>query len=267
MTNQIPDYVAVNRTLWDKKTAYHTDSGFYKMDDFLHGASSLNDIELPLLGDLTGKSLLHLQCHFGQDTLSLARMGAQVTGVDLSPEAISKARELNATLHLDAQFICANLYDLPGILQQQYDIVFTSYGTIVWLPDVDEWARVIAASLKPGGSFVFAETHPFALMYDDDFTELKYGYFNTGMIEETEQGTYADRSADISLKSMTWNHSVAEVLQALLNAGLTLDRFHEYDYLPFQCFGNMTETAPGKFQVKGMEGRAPLAYALKAHKP
>jgi hypothetical protein len=113
---------------------------------------------------------------------------------------------------------------------------------------------------------VFAETHPLALMYDDDFTGVKYSYFNTGMIEEVEQGTYADREADISLPSYTWNHSLADVLQSLIQAGLTLTHFQEYDYVPYNCFGNMTEVAPGKYQVNGMEGKAPLVYALKAVK-
>lgn len=264
--NNIQDYIAANRTLWDKKTAAHTVSEFYKMDAFINGTSTLNDIELQLLGDVSGKSILHLQCHFGQDSLSLARLGAKVTGVDLSGAAIDKARELNETLKLDALFVCANIYDLPGILHQQFDIVFSSYGTIVWLPDVAEWARLIANMLKPGGSFVFAETHPLALMYDDDFTGVKYSYFNTGMIEEVEQGTYADREAKISLPSYTWNHSLADVIQSLIDAGLTLTHLREFDYIPYNCFGNMTEIAPGKYQVNGMEGKAPLVYALQARK-
>jgi 2-polyprenyl-3-methyl-5-hydroxy-6-metoxy-1,4-benzoquinol methylase len=261
-----PDYITTNQTLWDQKTRWHVVSDFYKMDEFLAGASSLKEIELALLGDVRGKSILHLQCHFGQDSLSLARMGAKVTGVDLSAEAIKKAQELNEQLQLDARFVCANIYDVPEVLQEQFDIVFTSYGTIVWLPDIDKWAAVITGALKPGGSFVFAETHPFALMYDDDFTKVQYSYFNTGMIEETEQGTYADRTAPLNLKSMTWNHSVAEVLNALLHSGLRLTEFHEFDYCPYPCFGNMTEVAPGKYQVVGMEGKPPMVYSLKALK-
>ncbi len=261
------EYITINRALWDKKTEYHTGSDFYKMDAFLNGASSLNDIELQLLGDIRGKSILHLQCHFGQDSLSLARMGARVTGVDLSEAAINKARELNTQLNLNAEFICSNIYDVPGILQQQYDIVFSSYGTIVWLPDMTRWAQVISSALKPGGRFVFADFHPMALMFDDNFTALTYSYFNRGIIEETEAGTYADRDANIHLKSITWNHSFAETMQAILDSGLTLTAHREYDYSPYSCFGNMVEIAPGKYQVKSMEGVIPLVYALEARKP
>lgn len=261
------DYIEVNRALWNKRTTHHTGSGFYKMDEFLNGASSLNEIELQLLGDVKGKRVLHLQCHFGQDSLSLVRMGAHVTGVDFSEEAINKARELNNTLQLDAQFICADVYNLPQSLQQQFDIVFTSYGTIVWLPDTTRWAEVIASSLKPGGKFVFADFHPVALMHDDDFTALKYPYFNSGMIEETETSTYADKDAIINLKSMTWNHSMSEVVQALIDAGLTLATFREYDYSPYACFGNMIEVSPGKHQVKGMENILPLVYSIEAYRP
>jgi len=262
--NNNTDYISVNRALWDEKTAWHVVSDFYKMDAFLTGASSLNEPELHLLGDVKGKSILHLQCHFGQDSLSLARMGARVTGVDLSEKAISKARELNQQLGLNAEFVCANIYDLPTILQHQFDIVFASYGTIVWLPDMDRWAALIAGALKPGGAFVFAEMHPFSMMFDDDFTAPKYSYFNCGMIEENEQGTYADKNAALNLKSMTWNHSMGEVLQALLDAGLSLTAFHEYDYCPYGTSANMTKVSPGKFQVKGMEGKAPLVYSLRA---
>ncbi len=262
----LPEFVAVNRVLWDSKTAAHINSDFYNLPGFMAGESSLKEIELELLGDVRGKSILHLQCHFGQDTLSLARMGARVMGVDLSEAAITKARELNDTLGLDAAFVCSDIYSLPGVLLQQFDIVFTSYGTIVWLPDLDKWAGVISNFLKPGGRFVFADFHPLVMMYDDDFTGIKYPYFNRGLVEETESGTYADRDADIHLVSHTWNHSFAETLQALLDAGLMLTKFREYDYSPYSAFGNMTEFSPGRFRANIMGDNAPLVYALEARK-
>jgi 2-polyprenyl-3-methyl-5-hydroxy-6-metoxy-1,4-benzoquinol methylase len=266
MTN-LRDYASVNKALWNAKTPWHVQSAFYDMAAFRAGKNTLNDIELALLGDVRGKSVLHLQCHFGQDSLSLARMGAKVTGVDLSETAIATANQLAQELNLDARFVCANVYDVPRVLNEQYDIVFSSYGTIVWLPDMDEWARMITGALKPGGYFVFAETHPFVLMYDDNLEKVTYSYFNDGEIIETEQGTYADRNAPISLESRTWNHSLGEVMNALMKAGLTLTDFHEHDYCPYPCFGNMTETAPGRFQMTGNEGKVPLIYSLKALKP
>ncbi|GAA4466213.1 class I SAM-dependent methyltransferase [Nemorincola caseinilytica] len=266
MNTSPQDHVAVNRKLWDEKTPFHIASAFYRNDAFKAGASTLKDIELALLGDMAGKRILHLQCHFGQDSLSLARMGAIVTGVDLSGAAITYARQLNDELGLNASFICADVYELPQELLGQFDIVFSSYGTIVWLPDMPRWAGSIARCLAPGGRFVFAETHPLVLMYDDNFKGIIYPYFNTGTIHETEQGTYADRSADISLPSMTWNHTLSDVIGALLGAGLTLTAFHEFDHCPYDCFGNMVQVAPGKYQVKGQEGMFPLVYSLAAQK-
>ncbi|MEM9921253.1 MAG: class I SAM-dependent methyltransferase, partial [Bacteroidota bacterium] len=171
------NYLAVNKESWNKRAVVHYDSEFYDNASFLAGRSSLNPIELELLGDVTNKSILHLQCHFGQDTLSLARLGAQVTGIDLSDQAIEKAKLLSAESGVPATFLCCDLYSLPTQLDQQFDIVFTSYGTISWLPDLDRWADVVAHFIKPGGRFVFAEFHPAVWMFSDDFSEVAYNYF------------------------------------------------------------------------------------------
>ncbi|MFM7619546.1 MAG: class I SAM-dependent methyltransferase, partial [Bacteroidota bacterium] len=159
----------LNRTSWNKRVAVHMKSDFYFLEEFLKGRTSLNEIELNLLGDIRGKSILHLQCHFGQDTLSLARMGAEVTGVDLSDEAIEKAKALNAQMGLNAEFICCNVYDLKNHLDKKFDLVFTSYGTIGWLPDLDRWAEVVSHFLKPSGTFLFVEFHPVMWMFDNEF--------------------------------------------------------------------------------------------------
>ncbi len=265
--NNTEHYIDINSQLWDKKTPFHTASAFYDNESFINGKNSLKVIETDLLGDINNKTILHLQCHFGQDTLSMARMGGIVTGVDFSVAAIAEARKLNETLSLNATFVCADVYELPTELHHKHDIVFSSYGTIVWLPDIPKWANAVARCLKPGGRFIFVETHPLALMFDDDFTGIKYSYFDTGVIVETEAGTYADRTADINMKSMTWNHSLADVLQALINAGLSISKFQEYNYSEQNCFGNMIEVAPGKYQVIGMENLIPLVYAIEAHKP
>ncbi|MBX2906722.1 MAG: class I SAM-dependent methyltransferase [Taibaiella sp.] len=261
------DYVAINRALWDQKTEFHFNSEFYDVESFLQGRSSLNDIELALLGNVSGKSILHLQCHFGQDTLSLARLGASVTGVDLSEAAITKARELNDKLQLTGKFVCSDLYELPNVLDGKFDIVFTSYGTIGWLPDVDRWARVVEHYLRPGGLFVFADFHPVLWMFSNDFSQVQYSYFNGEPIVETLEGTYADKSANIKATEVGWNHGLAEVMNALKSSGLSIQSFQEYDYSPYNCFQKMVKAAPGKYYIAGLEQKLPMVYSLVAQAP
>ncbi len=262
MTNNT-EYIATNQALWNAKTPHHINSDFYRHAEFKAGMNTLNEMELKLLGDVKGKTILHLQCHFGQDTLTLARMGAKVTGIDLSPAAIAEAQSLNTELGLDAEFICTNIYDLPQVLDKEYDIVFTSYGTICWLPDLTAWAKIVSRYIQPGGAFVFAEFHPTVWMFDNNFTHVQYSYFNKEVIEEIETGTYADFSADITLKSITWNHHLSEIFQSLLNEHLQMVHFEELDYSPYACFPQTVEIAPRKYQIPGMEGKLPMMYGLK----
>lgn len=265
MENQ--DYLKQNKQLWNQRTAIHFKSDFYDVDGFIKSRNSLNQIERGLLGDLSGKSILHLQCHFGMDTLSLANAGAMVTGIDLSDVAIEKAKELNQKLNLHAEFICCNVYEVPEVVNKQFDIVFTSYGTIGWLPDLNKWATVISKSLKPGGLFLIVEFHPVLWMFDDNIKEIKYAYFKKDKIIETETGTYADKNAAIENNiSVTWNHSLDEVISALMHAGLKIELFKEYDYSPYNIFLNGVESAKGKFMVRDLEGKLPLVYAVKARK-
>ncbi|MBS1774621.1 MAG: class I SAM-dependent methyltransferase [Bacteroidetes bacterium] len=260
-------YIEVNRTLWNAKTAHHVTSDFYDMPSFMVGATSLKEVELALLGDIKGKDILHLQCHFGQDTLSLARMGANVTGVDFSDKAIDKARELNDALGLQAQFIWSDVYELPKVHHKQYDIVFTTYGTIGWLPDMNKWAGVVSQFLKPGGKLILVELHPVVWMFDNEFTHIQYPYFNKEAIVETLQGTYADKNAPIALEEIGWNHPLSEVMQALVDNGLKLADFREYDFVPYNCLANMVQLGTSRYQIKGMEGKLPLLYSLVASKP
>jgi SAM-dependent methyltransferase len=260
------NYIEINKKTWNNKTEVHVNSEFYDNESFLKGKSTLNEIELQLLGDISGKKILHLQCHFGQDTMSFSRMGAQATGVDLSNKAIEKAKEFNTQLGLDARFICCDLYDLPNHLHEQFDIVFTSYGTIGWLPDLDKWAKVVAQFLKPTGRFVFAEFHPIVWMFDNDFKEVFYNYFNVCPIIEDESGTYADRYANIEAKTITWNHPTSEVLNALINNGLEINCFNEYDYSPYNCFNQTEEFEPNKFRIKHLENKIPMVFSILATK-
>ncbi len=257
-------YFGANKELWNQRTMVHKDSSFYNLAGFKAGANVLTPIELNELGDVSGKKMLHLQCHFGMDSLNWARLGADVTGVDLSDEAINEARQLNDELGMKAKFICCNVYDLKDHLDEKFDIVFTSYGVIGWLPDLDNWAEIISLYLKTGGTFYMAEFHPVVWMFDDEFTHIKYYYDNREVIITENEGTYTDRDAAIKGKEYSWNHSISEVLNALINAGLKIEFFNEYMYSPYPCFRNTVETEKGKWHIKGMEGKIPVVYSVKA---
>src|SRR5690606_5803810 len=260
------DYIALNKDSWNRRTEYHVKSEFYDMDNFLNGSSSLNPFELALLGDLNGKSVLHLQCHFGQDSISLSRMGANVVGVDLSDKAIDTAKQIALQTNSSAQFICCDIYDLPQHLDQQFDMVFTSYGTIGWLPDLNKWAGIISKYLKPGGQFVVVEFHPVVWMFDNDFEKVGYNYFNTGALIETETGTYADREADLEQEYVCWNHSLSEVMGSLIQNDLTIRSFEEYDYSPYNCFRHTIEFEPKKYRIAHLDNKIPMVYSLVATK-
>ncbi|MEI8116085.1 MAG: class I SAM-dependent methyltransferase [Flavobacteriia bacterium] len=257
-------YIDLNRTNWNNRVAGHLTSDFYEMDAFRAGKSSLKEIELALLGNVDGKSILHLQCHFGQDTLSLARMGAKVTGVDFSDKAIHEAQNLAAELSIDAEFICCDVYSAPEHLQEKFDIVYTTYGTIGWLPDVSKWADVIAHFLKPNGKLIFVDFHPVVWMFDDDFTHVAYNYFKEDPIIEEVSGSYADKALQITDTTITWNHGLSEVYQALQGAGLTIDHFSEYPFSPYDCLNDLIEVEPNRFQVKHLVNKIPMVYALTA---
>lgn len=259
------DYQAINKSLWNAKVPHHMQSEFYQMEQFLQGKSSLNPIELNLLGAIEGKSIAHLQCHFGQDSLSLSRLGAHVTGFDFSESAIEQAQQLAKQLQLDTQFMCTSIYAIPKhVAAEQFDIVFTSYGTIGWLPDLSEWAAVIRHLLKPSGKLIMVDFHPVVWMFDNDFTTIEYDYHKSEPIVEEEIGTYADPSAPIKATSVSWNHSLSEIFQALNANGLQLKVFQEPDYSPYNCFKGMHEDEPGKFRFPHLKGRIPMLYALVA---
>lgn len=260
------DYIDINRDSWNKRVDTHLASDFYDLDGFLKGKSSLNSIELDLLGDIKGKTILHLQCHFGQDSISLSRLGANVTGVDLSNKAIENAKKIALETNVNTKFICCNIYDLPNHLDEKFDIVFTSYGTIGWLPDLDKWAKIISRFLKPTGEFIFVEFHPVVWMFDDDFENIGYNYFNSGAIIETEKGTYANKNADLNTSYVSWNHGMSEVLNSLIQNGLEIKSLDEFDYSPYNCFNKTVEFEPNKFRIKHLDNKIPMVYSIKAVK-
>jgi 2-polyprenyl-3-methyl-5-hydroxy-6-metoxy-1,4-benzoquinol methylase len=260
----------VNRRRWDELVPIHARSAFYDVAAFRAGGCTLRPLEIEELGDVAGKSLLHLQCHFGLDTLSWARRGARVTGVDFSPAAVEEARALAAAAQLPAQFLCTRVQDLPEVHTDTYDIVFTSYGVLCWLPDLRPWARTIAAALRPGGIFYMAEMHPFADVFDDrpgvEGFRLAYPYFPPPEpLAEEVQGSYADRSAAVQNKrSYLWVHPLGEVLTVLLQAGLRLELVHEFPYCIYPRFPWMTRGADGWYRLPPPDDSLPLMFSVKA---
>ena len=258
-------FYEINKTLWNQRAEIHIDTKFYDMKGFREGKTSLKKIELDLIGDIKGKDLLHLQCHFGQDTLSLARMGANVTGLDLSDKAINIGKSISQELNIPADFICSNTYDAEKNIDKKFDVIFVSYGAICWLADLKKWGEIIFNLLKPGGRVLVVEFHPALMMYSEDFKTIEFGYFNTQPFVEEFKGTYADKNSKIPQKSVTWNHSIAEVLSALLNSGLIISHISEYDYSPYDIFNNSIKTEYG-FQTDEFKGKIPYVFAIQAIK-
>ena len=246
----------MNRESWDKRAEIHFDSRFYDVDGFMAGNTSLREIELAELTRVDGRRLLHLQCHFGLDTLSWARRGAECTGVDISPVAISKARQLNDSTGLDAQFVCTDVYNYSRGDAAPFDIVFTSYGTICWLPDLDRWAEVVASNLAVGGIFYMADFHP---LYD---LLAGYSYFEQDEPDIEEEETYTENSGDLKTPLAVWAHPMGRVVNALVNAGIAIQRLNEFSFSPYNCFKGMTEREPGRYYITHNGQDVPLVYSI-----
>lgn len=268
-TSSTDDFLQTNRKRWNELAEYHPDTEFYDVERFLDSETTLEPLELDELGDVTGKTLLHLQCHFGLDTLSWAREGATVTGVDFSETAIEMARELNDEAELDAEFVEANVYDLPDELDGEFDVVFTSYGVLAWLPDLDEWANIIAEFLAPSGTFYMAEIHPlgntFADLQSDGTAEMEHPYFEDCATRYEVEGTYADWEAEIeNTTAIEWQHGLGEVVTALAAAGLKIEFVHEFPFSCFQQFSAMEQGDDGWWRVPGADGHVPFTFSVKA---
>jgi SAM-dependent methyltransferase len=264
------EYLKNNRKLWNEITPIHARSEFYDVAGFKAGRCTLKSIELEEVGDVSGKSMLHLQCHFGLDTLSWARRGARVTGVDFSEESIETARRLAQETGIKADFICSDVYSLPEILKDEFDIVFTSYGVLAWLPDLEKWAEIIAGYLKPGGFFYIAEGHPFLCVFNDSRhtkeLEISGSYFHRPEPMKWEsEGDYAEPDAVPTRPSYEWNHSLADVVNSLIKAGLKIEFLHEFPYICWKQFPFMQKDKDGWWRLEG--DNIPLTFSLKATKP
>ena len=254
------NYIEINKNLWNKKTAWHYESEFYDNDSFIQGRDSLNPIEIELLGDINGKRILHLQCHFGLDTLSWAWRGAICTGVDISPAAIGQARDLAQRARIDAEFVCSDVYGFGEGSAGPYDIVYTSYGAICWLPDLDKWAEVVVSNLAPGGLFYMVEFHPIHDLL------AGYSYFTQAEPDVEEEGTYTENGADVITKMAVWAHPLASVINALVGAGIRVERLNEFPFSPYNCFEGLVEREPGRFYLSHRGHDVPMVYSLAGRK-
>lgn len=265
------EWFDANRAHWDERARIHPGTPFYDVEGFKAGRDCIRPFERAEVGDVTGKTLVHLQCHFGLDTLSWARHGARVAGLDFSPSAIETAQQLAREIGVEAEFVCANVYDaveaFPG---RQFDIVYTGLGAIIWLPDIEHWARTAAALVRPGGFLYLAEFHPFASVLGDDDLTATYDYFRDKAqpYRWDEPGTYADLSAaTTSNVSYEWPHPLGSVVTALITAGLRLEFLHEHDYTLFQRWPFLERRSLDEYRLPAGMPSLPLMYSLRALKP
>jgi SAM-dependent methyltransferase len=271
--NGIGAFFAANRRNWDERVPIHRRdcSGFYAVERFLAGDKRLQAIEWGELGDVDGKRLIHLQCHFGLDTLILARQGAIVTGVDFSPAAIDEARLLTQQTGLRAEFVCANVYDAREALAGDFDIAYATWGTICWLPDLMGWARTIASLLVPGGYFYFADAHPNMLILEERDGQLVHEFPLDTPADDPlvfdEGHTYNEDPTPLAAtRTFQWIHSLLRIVGALLAAGLTLDFLHEHRGLPWPPFPMCVRGKDGLWRLPDRIPAFPLSVALRARK-
>jgi SAM-dependent methyltransferase len=254
------NYFEMNRESWNQRAEVHFDSSFYDVEGFLAGKTSLREIELTELTEVNGLKLLQLQCHFGLDTLSWARLGAECTGVDISPVAIAKAQQLNQQTQLDAKFICTDVYSYQRGDAGPFDIVFTSYGTICWLPDLDRWAQIVSSNLAMGGTFYMAEFHPIYDLLEG------YSYFEKDEPDVEEEETYTENGGDLKTPMAVWTHPMGRVVNALVKSGIEIQRVNEYSFSPYSCFEGMTEREPGRYYITHKGQDVPLVYTITGKK-
>jgi SAM-dependent methyltransferase len=273
-----PDWRELNQANWDERVPIHVNApDAYDLTALRAGTDRLDPIAAEVLGPAAGRRVLHPQCHFGMDSLRIARQGASVTGVDFSPPAIETARALAAELGFSdrARFVEANVYDALTALPEPggFDRVFVSWGALCWLPDIAGWARVVAAFLAPGGYLALADAHPFVYVFDsatatpDGMPGWYVPYLARTASLEDEPRDYADPTARLrNSRTWQWLHPVSDILTALLDAGLRIDRFQEHDSCVWRIFDTMVKRGPGDFTWPDKPW-LPLSFSLRATKP
>ena len=261
--------IETNRINWNEKTSVHAASAFYDVAGFKAGQITLKAIEREEVGSVSGKSLLHLQCHFGLDTMSWARLGAQATGVDFSDAAIDLARALDAEVGTDARFIRSAVYDLTNVLDEEFDIVFTSYGVLCWLPELDGWAEVVFRYLKSGGTFYIVEFHPVLQTLEPSASgdaQPFYSYFHEELFFAGDEPSYAG-SDNIASPNYEWQHSLGEIVTALADAGLRIEFLHEFPFCHFQALPTMIQGKDGWWRFPENNDSFPQMFSIRAIKP
>ncbi len=271
------DYRDVNRASWDERAPAHAASATYGLARFAADPTFISDVvrfDLPLLGDVAGRRGVHLQCHIGTDTVSLARLGATMTGLDFSSASLAEARRLAAAAGADVAFVEGDVYDAVALLEPEgFDLVFTGIGALCWLPSITRWAEVVAGLLRPGGRLFIREGHPvlWSLQYDrqDGLLVIDYPYLERPepIVEQTE-GTYVD--TDVTFQATVtheWNHGIGEIITALMNHGMEITGFVEHDSIPWEALpGQMEPIGAGEYRLADRPWRLPHSYTLQARK-
>lgn len=253
----------MNRDVWNEIVELHYHHPDYKLKEFLDGWNSLKQIEKDALGDVSGKELLHLMCQFGMDTLSWARLGAKVTGVDISDKSIEFAEKLKSEANLpEAKFVRSDIYDLIGKIDHKFDFIFQSYGTHCWFEDLDRWTETIAHYLKPGGTFLIVDGHPIAdlFLWGDQFN-----YFHKGPYKEANWPDYCDRDYKVKGESVEWMHKISDFFNAFTKAGLSIIEFNEYNKSFYDVLGGWKKEGDYYYPPEGPT-KYPLMFSLKASK-
>jgi SAM-dependent methyltransferase len=259
----VDDYIEANRGLWDEWTQRGCSPASFKVEAFRSGADTLQSFEVEEIGDVEGKTFLHLQCHFGLDTLSWARRGARATGVDFAPKAIERARALAAEAGIDAEFVCSDVLELPKVLTGSFDIVYTSFGVLAWIPDLARWANVVSHFTRPGGVFYIAEYHPITFVMDDDPT----------VTEPRVRYPYWSRTEPIALSGpggntqYGWPFSMGDVVTSLADAGFRIEWLHEFPFSESQHLPYLEPAEDGTWKLpRDAGGEIPLMFSLRATK-
>jgi SAM-dependent methyltransferase len=267
------EFFAANRKSWDERVAIHRrdETGFYAVEKVLRGEDKLNAIEAEEIGDVKGKRIAHLQCHFGLDSLCLARRGAQVVGLDFSAEAIAEARRLAGELNLDASFIEGNVYEARKLLTGTFDMVYVTWGAINWLPDLKPWGEQVAELLAKGGHLYLAESHPAILCFEWIDGRIAPHYdWRTPAGRPTASDlpfTYNGSSQELTNRRIyEWIHPLSDIIGSLRAAGLALDWYHEHPALTWALFPNMIQSEDGLYRLPADFPQLPLAFSLKAVK-
>ena len=268
------EFLAANRRNWDERVPIHRRdrNGFYAVERFFREGKPLRAIESGELGDVAGKRVIHLQCHFGLDTLALARQGAIVTGLDFSPAAVAEARRLATKTGLHAEFVCANVYDARESVAGDFDIAYVTWGTICWLPDLTGWAQTIAALLARGGFLYFADAHPNMLILEERDGRLVHEYAIDTPADQPlvfdEPQTYTGAPTPLTAsRTYQWIHSLSRLVNALIGAGLTLEFLHEHPSLPWPLFPMFVCGEDGMYRLPDSVPAFPLSLSLRARKP